>query len=263
MISTCKVEVGEAIFEAVIYGVGDTVVLLPGGGCSSRYFDTFARGLAEAGFRAVAVNPRGIGGSTGPLEGITLHDLAADIAGVIAALDGAPAHVLGLAFGNRVARCLATDRPALVRSVILLAAGGLVAPDLESEAAVQQMFRQDLTEPERLEIMKVVYLSPAADPRVLLQLEQWPGVAAAQIAASRATPLEAWWEGGPARATKGGRWEPASDMPTDVTFRCAAETYVLVMFGRLAMEAALRDGRLSFDGDPDLVAVFGRSFVGG
>ncbi len=62
---------------------------------------------------------------------------------------------------------------------------------------------------------------------------------------------------------EGGRCEPASDSKADVTFRCTAEIYVLVMFGRCTAEAALRDGRLSYEGDPELVAAFGQAFVGG
>jgi SCP-2 sterol transfer family protein/mycothiol maleylpyruvate isomerase-like protein len=62
---------------------------------------------------------------------------------------------------------------------------------------------------------------------------------------------------------EGGRCEPASAGQADVTFRCAAETYVLVLFGRLAVDTALRDGRLSYEGDPELVAAFGQAFVGG
>jgi uncharacterized protein (TIGR03083 family) len=62
---------------------------------------------------------------------------------------------------------------------------------------------------------------------------------------------------------EGSRCEPASDSKADVTFRCTAATYVLVMFGRCSVEAALRDGRLSYEGDPELVAAFGQAFVGG
>jgi len=107
MKSQRMVEVGEAVLESVIYGAGDTVILLPGGGCSVSYFDPFAQTLAAAGFRTVAVNPRGVSASTGSLQGCTLHHLAADIAGVIEALADASVHVLGHAFGNRIARCLA------------------------------------------------------------------------------------------------------------------------------------------------------------
>lgn len=40
----------------------------------------------------------------GPTDGLTLHDFAADVAGVIEGLDLAPAFVLGHTFGNRIAR---------------------------------------------------------------------------------------------------------------------------------------------------------------
>ncbi len=62
---------------------------------------------------------------------------------------------------------------------------------------------------------------------------------------------------------EGGRCEPASARKADVTFRCTAETYVLVLFRRCTVEAALRDGRLSYEGDPEIMAAFGQAFVGG
>jgi hypothetical protein len=69
----------------------------------------------------------------------------------------------------------------------------------------------------------------------------------------------------PMRAAVGAltRCEPANDSPADVTFQCTMETYVLVMFGRCTVEAALRDGRLSHEGAPHLVVAFGQAFVGG
>ena len=84
-------------------------------------------------FRLYAINPRGISGSKGNLEGLTLHDLTNDVAMVIKALVSKPVPVLGNAFGNRVARCLAADHPNLVKSLILIAAGGLHPPDSEVE----------------------------------------------------------------------------------------------------------------------------------
>ncbi len=62
---------------------------------------------------------------------------------------------------------------------------------------------------------------------------------------------------------EGGRCAPASDSSADVTFRCPVATALLVLFGRLAVDAALRDGQLSYDGPPELVATFGQAFVGG
>ena len=122
-----------------------------------------------------------MGASTGLLDGLTLHHLAADVAGVIEALAAAPAHVVGHAFGNRVARCLATDRPDLVRRVVLLAAGGLVPTDPEARQAAYRLRHETLTEAERLELRKAAYLSPGSDPRLLAQVESSPLWAAGNV----------------------------------------------------------------------------------
>jgi len=193
-----RIEVGKAIIECTIHGSGNTVVLLPGAGGDASQFHDLTQALADAGFRTVAINPRGVGDSVGPLEQLTLHDFAADVAGVIEALDAAPAHLLGRAFGNRVARCVAADHPALVRSVILLAAGGLVEPDPEAQAAFQRGLRQDLPASERLEALKVALFSPASAPALAVLWTIWPAAAAVQGRANQATPLTDWWTGGTA-----------------------------------------------------------------
>src|SRR5262245_3796284 len=154
-----KVVVGEAILEYAIDGSGEPVVLLPTAGCSISYFAPFARILADAAFQTIAINLRGVGESTGPLEGVTLHDLAADVAGVIEALDCAPAHVLGHAFGNRVARCLAANRPDLVRTLVLLVAGGLSAPPPDLRP-LTSLLRPDMTAAERAAVLGPRWLSP-------------------------------------------------------------------------------------------------------
>jgi pimeloyl-ACP methyl ester carboxylesterase len=193
------VDVGEARLECTLYGTGVPLVLLPNAGCSTSYCDHVARVLADAGFQIVAINMRGVGASQGPCEGLTLHDFAADVAGVIAALDCAPAHVLGHAFGNRVARCLAADRPDLVRRVILLAAGGLVAdPAAASRAPLHHVLRPEMTAAERVAVLAPYWLAPTSNPTLLLQVECWPELHTAQLASSQAIPLDDWWTGGTA-----------------------------------------------------------------
>src|SRR5215471_15551532 len=123
-----SIDVGDATLDCTVCGSGAPVVLLANAGCSTGYFDHLARVLTTGGFQTISINMRGIGGSRGSLDGITLHDLAGDVAGVIEAIGGGPAHLVGHAFGNRIARCLAVDQPPLVRSVTLLAAGGLIGP---------------------------------------------------------------------------------------------------------------------------------------
>jgi len=197
MRETRKIDVGDAVLDAVTRGTGDPVVLLPAP-YHIDYLAPVAERLAAAGFRTVAVNWRGIGKSTGPLEGLNLHHLAADIAGVIEGLAAAPAHVVGHAFGNRVARCLAADRPDLVRRVVLLAAGGVVPTEPEAVRAAARLRQEQLTESERLELQKIIHLSPASDARLLRQVQQSPVWAATHVAerVSQATSLADWWEGG-------------------------------------------------------------------
>lgn len=84
------VRVGNATIECRFVGSGDPIVLLPAGGFDVGYLDAFVEHLGRGGFRAVAVNPRGAGGSSGPLDGLTLHTFAADAAGVIEALAAGP-----------------------------------------------------------------------------------------------------------------------------------------------------------------------------
>ena len=92
------------------------------------YLDDLASTLAASGLQPICINMRGVGESCGSLDDATLHDLAADVAGAIEVLGCGPAHLIGHAFGNRIARCLAADCPSLVRKVVVLAAGGLIAP---------------------------------------------------------------------------------------------------------------------------------------
>src|SRR5262245_24322464 len=144
MSSTRLITVGEAVLESVIEGAGETAVLLPAGPAHGSYLAPLARHLAAAGFRTVTVNFRGVGAGTWTLDGFTLNPVGADAAGVIEALAAAPAQVVGHALGNRVGRCLATDRPDLVRRVVLLAAGGPVPPDPEACQAAYRLRHESL-----------------------------------------------------------------------------------------------------------------------
>ena len=65
--------------------------------------------MVAADWQVLRPQPRGIAGSSGPMEGVGLGDLARDVACVIRAHGEAPAVVLGHAFGTFVARALADD----------------------------------------------------------------------------------------------------------------------------------------------------------
>jgi pimeloyl-ACP methyl ester carboxylesterase len=80
-----NIEVCGATLECTLYGSGTPVVLLANAGCSTGYFDDLARVLVASGLQAICVNMRGTGESRGSLDGLTVHDLAADVAGVLEA----------------------------------------------------------------------------------------------------------------------------------------------------------------------------------
>jgi pimeloyl-ACP methyl ester carboxylesterase len=193
-----NINVRDASLDCAIHGSGDPVVLLANAGCSTGYFDDLARKLVAGGLQAIAVNMRGVGESRGPLEGATLHDLAADVAGVIEALGCGPAHLVGHAFGNRVARCLAADHPPLVRSVVLLAAGVLIGPPTPLGTAFRNAIQAKMNGSDCVTVLGARWLSPTSDPCVLSTVECWPAVHVAHLATSRDVLLEHWWGAGTA-----------------------------------------------------------------
>jgi pimeloyl-ACP methyl ester carboxylesterase len=169
-------------------GDGAPIVLLPSLGRGANDFDVIAARLAAAGYRVLRPQPRGIGESRGSWDGVKLEDLAADIAAVIENAEGGPAFVVGHAFGNRVARTLATIRPECVRAVGLVAANvGRNPSPPDVRAAIR--LSADVTAPDgaRIKAMQFVFFAPGNDASVWL--EGWhPDVLAAQRIAGDLTP---------------------------------------------------------------------------
>src|SRR5690242_14050960 len=179
---------GDAHLEVLVEGHGPSIVLLPSLGRGASDFDPIAQRLAKAGFRVLRPQPRGIGRSTGPWENVTLQDLAADIAAVIEHDNNGPAFVVGHAFGNRVARMLATARPELVRAVSLVAANvGHNPSPPDVRAAIRICANTSAPDDERVKAMQFVFFAPGSDARVWL--DGWhPEVLAAQRIAGDLTP---------------------------------------------------------------------------
>jgi pimeloyl-ACP methyl ester carboxylesterase len=110
-------------------GAGPCVVLLASFARPVSDFNELAETLHREGFRTLAVESRGIGGSDGggPLASPTRADLASDVDVVLSAAELASresVHVVGHAFGNQIARTFAARYPERTRSVALIAAGG-------------------------------------------------------------------------------------------------------------------------------------------
>jgi pimeloyl-ACP methyl ester carboxylesterase len=189
------VKLSDSNIEFFSQGEGKPVVLLPFGGLTVGYLEDLSQNLSDAGYRVVRINFRGSGKSTGSGEGITLHTLADDVAGVIQALKLGQVNVAGHAFGNRVARTLAADHPEMVHTVILFAAGGKVPPKPSGEHALATIFDPASTDADILKEMKYMVGDPADIPRVwqIIKPSRAPQVAGIQRTAMSNTPIRDWW----------------------------------------------------------------------
>ncbi|MFE6612657.1 alpha/beta fold hydrolase [Amycolatopsis sp. NPDC057786] len=76
--------------------------------------------LADAGFRAVAVDLRGYGDSDKPPRGYDAWTLAGDVGGLIKSLGARKAHLVGHAWGGMLAWTVGALHPRLVSSVSVL-----------------------------------------------------------------------------------------------------------------------------------------------
>lgn len=179
---------------------GELIIALPGSGGDFSRYKLIAPLIAEAGYHMVVINQRGIMGSTGPLENLTLKDLADDVIGIADSFNAAKFHMMGWAFGNRTSRMLATLYPERVASVTLIAAGGLVPALTEPGELGELLGNPDLSEAEKINLARRTLFSPAASDAAVLDyvqnLQYWPEGRRAQQQANRNTPVEIWSAGG-------------------------------------------------------------------
>ena len=104
-------------FHVVDAGDGPAVVLLHG---FPTFWWTWRRQieqLADAGYRAIAMDLRGYGGSDHPPHGYDPRTLSADVAGVIRSLGEEDAVIVGHGWGGLVAWSTAVLEPDTVRAI--------------------------------------------------------------------------------------------------------------------------------------------------
>jgi len=180
--------------EVIAEGRGPLIIMLPSLGRDSEEFDPAAQRIAKAGFRVLRPQPRGFGRSVGPMEKLTLHDLARDVAAVIEHENSGPAILAGHAFGHFVAKMTAVDFPKLVRGVILVGAAQK-NPDPEVQRSVAIATDPSQPEAERLKHLKIVFFAPGNDAKVWLTGFH-ANVRAAEIIARDATPQKEYYAAG-------------------------------------------------------------------
>lgn len=116
-----EVRVGRDTLFALERGSGPAVVLLPGYTCELVHFRYQLEALAQAGFRAIAVDLPGHGHAAKPGG---RHDAERFIAAALAVLDRlglARAHLVGHSMGGAIALALAARHPSRIDRVALLA----------------------------------------------------------------------------------------------------------------------------------------------
>jgi pimeloyl-ACP methyl ester carboxylesterase len=187
---------GQTNLRVFTAGDGPTIVMLPGRGLGPSSLEPLAQRLVAAGFRVVLPESRGYGESVGPLVGVTLRDLAVDVARSIEVAGGAPVVVAGHAYGNRVARMLAQERPDLIRGVVVMAAGGKFPPATEVAEKLRTWLNTSLPENERAAAAKAAFFGPQSNPanEDLMLDGISPDTSNMQAAATGS--LESWWPGG-------------------------------------------------------------------
>jgi pimeloyl-ACP methyl ester carboxylesterase len=196
--SRCRevIRYGDVQIDLIHEGDGPLIVMLPSRGRDSEDFNEVAAGLADAGFRVSRPQPRGALLSMGPSTGIRMQDLARDVAHVIEREGAGRAVIAGHAFGNWVARMVATDHPHLVRGVVLMAAAAKTYPP-ELHAEVQAAGNLGLGAEQRLAALRKGFFLRPEDATAWLS--GWSaGAMAVQGVAVAATKQDEYWKAGDA-----------------------------------------------------------------
>jgi pimeloyl-ACP methyl ester carboxylesterase len=109
-------------FHVVEAGTGPLVLFLHGFPEYWWAWHEILPAVADAGFRAVAVDLRGYGASDKPPRGYDGYTMAADVTGLIRALGERTATIVGSGFGGMVGWTAAAFHPKLVRRLVVLGA---------------------------------------------------------------------------------------------------------------------------------------------
>lgn len=193
---------GEVQIEYADQGAGPVICILPSLARSGRDYDVVAHHLQADGWRVLRPEPRGIGQSRGPMQELTLHDFAADVAAVLDQEKPGPILVVGHAWGSQPARMLAADRPDLVRGVVMAAASaGKLPPGSQEKPygrlrdAIDGAGDTRLPQAQRIDCLRRAFFAPGHDPSVWL--DGWSAPAhEAQSHARRVTPVDDYFSAG-------------------------------------------------------------------
>lgn len=121
-------------------GTGPAVMIVPGLGLSSRFYEPVLHNLARAGFRAVAPDLPGFGQARGPFTGSTIENAALWLLRFAeAARAGQPAWI-GHSISCQIVLAVADHEPDRARALVLAGpTGGAGHPRLRQAAALARV----------------------------------------------------------------------------------------------------------------------------
>jgi pimeloyl-ACP methyl ester carboxylesterase len=119
--STAKLGEVEIYYED--NGSGEAVLLCPPSWWPCDTWNVGVVPFLSRRFRTIIFDCRGTGYSSKPDHGYTIEQFAKDCAGLLVYLNIARCHTVGFALGGQIAQALAIQRPDLVATVTIAAAG--------------------------------------------------------------------------------------------------------------------------------------------
>lgn len=172
--------VGLAVQEQ---GAGTPVVMLHAWGETRRSFDRLVE-LLPADVRVLALDQRGVGDSDKPSVGYRLADAAADVVGLLDALDLPTAWLVGSSSGGYAAQRMALDHPERLLGLVLVGAPRSLA-GLDPFGDILEDFHEPVTADD-IKVLNERLAFPASIPREFMEV---------QDAAALTIPRHVWLAG--------------------------------------------------------------------
>ncbi|KAH8779780.1 Alpha/Beta hydrolase protein [Diaporthe sp. PMI_573] len=154
--------------QILVEGEGPSLLVWPSFARDSiEDFHEFSTALAEAGYRVLRPQPRGMGESTGPID-TTWDELGADVASVIDSFGNGKAVVLGHAAGQRVTKHMAATYPEKVPSIVLACISTGINSNATIAATATIASNYSNSAEDRLAALELGYFAPGHDASVWL-----------------------------------------------------------------------------------------------
>jgi pimeloyl-ACP methyl ester carboxylesterase len=174
------------------HGAGRPVVLIAGFGLTGEAWQGQVEPLTNAGQRVITLDVRGTGYSSKPLQGYGIDRLAADVVGVLDALELPAAAIVGWSFGGQIGMRVAATYPDRVQALIMVGSNGVRASRSEEypfgpdgkplEERLVQLERTTRIATRRRTIAAAFAAEPDPDVlawllRLQLQMPSWAAIA--------------------------------------------------------------------------------------